>query len=159
MVLTMYRYWPGADLSLAVNEASDLAKTNADTLLTNGQLGSVTAKPGYRAVKPGASSPRTMPGRSATICWPLPAAASGLGRTLASRHWDVVKFSTWWSPMPMRLLWLQGHSDQGALIMDLLWAMVPLSFVLLSIAIWVFFWAVRHGQFDDMDSPAHPHSV
>lgn len=28
----------GADLSLAVNEASDLAKTNADTLLTNGQL-------------------------------------------------------------------------------------------------------------------------
>ncbi|QQD21665.1 cbb3-type cytochrome oxidase assembly protein CcoS [Venatoribacter cucullus] len=39
--------------------------------------------------------------------------------------------------------------------MDLLWAMVPLSFVLLSIAIWVFFWAVRHGQFDDMDSPAH----
>ena len=39
--------------------------------------------------------------------------------------------------------------------MDLLWAMVPLSFVLLSIAVWVFFWAVRHGQFDDMDSPAH----
>lgn len=28
----------GANLSLAVNEASDLAKTNADTLLTNGQL-------------------------------------------------------------------------------------------------------------------------
>lgn len=28
----------GADLSLAVNEASDLAKTNADSLLTNGQL-------------------------------------------------------------------------------------------------------------------------
>lgn len=28
----------GADLSLAVNEASDLAKTNADCLLTNGQL-------------------------------------------------------------------------------------------------------------------------
>src|SRR5690606_41886596 len=28
----------GADLSLAVNEASDLARTNADTLLTNGQL-------------------------------------------------------------------------------------------------------------------------
>lgn len=39
--------------------------------------------------------------------------------------------------------------------MDLLWAMVPLSFLLLSIAIGVFFWAVRHGQFDDMDSPAH----
>lgn len=28
----------GADLSLAVNEASDLAKTNADSLLTNGQI-------------------------------------------------------------------------------------------------------------------------
>ena len=29
----------GADISLAVSEASDLAKTNADTLLTSGQLG------------------------------------------------------------------------------------------------------------------------
>ena len=28
----------GADVSLAVNEATDLAKTNADTLLTNGRL-------------------------------------------------------------------------------------------------------------------------
>ena len=28
----------GADVSLAVNEASDLAKTNADMLLTNGRL-------------------------------------------------------------------------------------------------------------------------
>lgn len=33
----------GADLSLAVNEASDLAKTHADTLLNNGQLETVLA--------------------------------------------------------------------------------------------------------------------
>ncbi|MCY0964516.1 cbb3-type cytochrome oxidase assembly protein CcoS [Parathalassolituus penaei] len=39
--------------------------------------------------------------------------------------------------------------------MDLLYTLVPFSLVLLGIAIVVFFWAVRSGQFDDMDSPAH----
>lgn len=39
--------------------------------------------------------------------------------------------------------------------MDLLYTLVPFSLVLLCIAIAVFFWAVRSGQFDDMDSPAH----
>lgn len=39
--------------------------------------------------------------------------------------------------------------------MDILYALVPLSLVLLAIAIGVFFWAVKSGQFDDMDSPAH----
>lgn len=39
--------------------------------------------------------------------------------------------------------------------MDILYALVPLSLVLLGLAILIFFWAVRSGQFDDMDSPAH----
>lgn len=39
--------------------------------------------------------------------------------------------------------------------MTLLYALVPLSLLLLGIAIVVFFWAVRSGQFDDMESPAH----
>lgn len=39
--------------------------------------------------------------------------------------------------------------------MDLLYTLVPFSLFLLSVAIYVFFWAVRSGQFDDMDSPAH----
>lgn len=39
--------------------------------------------------------------------------------------------------------------------MELLYAIVPFSTFLLTVAILVFFWAVRSGQFDDMDSPAH----
>jgi cbb3-type cytochrome oxidase maturation protein len=39
--------------------------------------------------------------------------------------------------------------------MDIIYILVPLSLVLLSIAIAIFFWAVKSGQFDDMDSPAH----
>lgn len=39
--------------------------------------------------------------------------------------------------------------------MDLLYAIVPFSMFLLAFAIVGFFWAVRSGQFDDMDSPAH----
>lgn len=39
--------------------------------------------------------------------------------------------------------------------MDIIYVLVPLSIVLIGIATLVFFWAVRSGQFDDMDSPAH----
>ncbi len=39
--------------------------------------------------------------------------------------------------------------------MDIIYILVPLSIVLIGIATLIFFWAVRSGQFDDMDSPAH----
>jgi cbb3-type cytochrome oxidase maturation protein len=39
--------------------------------------------------------------------------------------------------------------------MDIIYILVPLSIGLILIAMLIFFWAVRSGQFDDMDSPAH----
>ncbi|MES1951126.1 cbb3-type cytochrome oxidase maturation protein [Salinisphaera sp. S4-8] len=33
--------------------------------------------------------------------------------------------------------------------------LLPLTLVLVGIAVWAFFWAVGDGQFDDMDSPAY----
>jgi len=39
--------------------------------------------------------------------------------------------------------------------MDIIYALVPLSILLITIAVLVFFWAVKSGQFDDMDSPAY----
>lgn len=38
--------------------------------------------------------------------------------------------------------------------MNILLALVPISAVLLGVAIWSFIWAVRRGQFDDLDTPA-----
>ena len=38
--------------------------------------------------------------------------------------------------------------------MTILLLLVPISLVLLGIAIWFFVWAVRRGQFDDLDTPA-----
>ncbi|MFY9178392.1 MAG: cbb3-type cytochrome oxidase assembly protein CcoS [Venatoribacter sp.] len=38
--------------------------------------------------------------------------------------------------------------------MNLILVMIPLSLLLLSGAIGLFFWAVNKGQFDDMDSPS-----
>ncbi len=32
---------------------------------------------------------------------------------------------------------------------------IPISIILVAIAIWLFFWAVRSGQYDDLDSPAY----
>ena len=39
--------------------------------------------------------------------------------------------------------------------MDIIYVLVPLSIALLAIAVANFFWAVKGGQFDDLDSPAH----
>jgi len=38
--------------------------------------------------------------------------------------------------------------------MRILLLMVPISLVLLGVAIGAFVWAVRRGQFDDLDTPA-----
>ena len=38
--------------------------------------------------------------------------------------------------------------------MSILFYLIPLAIVLLIFAIWAFFWAVRTGQFDDLDTPA-----
>lgn len=39
--------------------------------------------------------------------------------------------------------------------MNILYLLIPLSLVLLGFAIWAFVWAIRSGQFDDMEGPAH----
>lgn len=38
--------------------------------------------------------------------------------------------------------------------MRILLLLVPISLVLLGVAVWAFVWAVRRGQFDDLDTPA-----
>ncbi len=38
--------------------------------------------------------------------------------------------------------------------MNILLVLLPVSLVLLGVAIWAFFWAVNKGQFDDLDTPA-----
>jgi len=38
--------------------------------------------------------------------------------------------------------------------MTILLLLIPLSLLLVGIAAWAFAWAVRRGQFDDLDTPA-----
>jgi len=38
--------------------------------------------------------------------------------------------------------------------MTILLLLIPLSLLLLGVAVWAFAWAVRGGQFDDLDTPA-----
>jgi cbb3-type cytochrome oxidase maturation protein len=38
--------------------------------------------------------------------------------------------------------------------MSSLYILIPLALVLLAVTVWGFFWAVRVGQFDDLESPA-----
>ncbi|MFZ5556582.1 MAG: cbb3-type cytochrome oxidase assembly protein CcoS [Pseudomonadota bacterium] len=39
--------------------------------------------------------------------------------------------------------------------MDILYLLIPLSIVLVFLVGLVFWWAVRSGQFDDLEGPAH----
>ena len=39
--------------------------------------------------------------------------------------------------------------------MNILYLLIPLGLVLLGIALWAFMWAVRSGQFEDLEGPAH----
>ncbi len=39
--------------------------------------------------------------------------------------------------------------------MSLIFISIPIGLVLVGIAVWAFFWAVRSGQYDDLDSPAY----
>ena len=38
--------------------------------------------------------------------------------------------------------------------MSILLFLIPMSLLLIGIAAWIFAWAVRHGQFEDLDTPA-----
>ena len=38
--------------------------------------------------------------------------------------------------------------------MTIIYVLIPLGLGLLGVAIWAFFWAVRSGQFDDLETPA-----
>lgn len=37
--------------------------------------------------------------------------------------------------------------------MEIIYLLIPLSLVLVAVAIWAFAWASKSGQFDDLDSP------
>ena len=39
--------------------------------------------------------------------------------------------------------------------MPALYVMIPAALLLVGVAIYIFFWAVDSGQYDDLDGPAH----
>ena len=39
--------------------------------------------------------------------------------------------------------------------MESIYLLIPLSLVLVGGIVWAFFWAVKSGQFDDLEGPAH----
>ncbi len=39
--------------------------------------------------------------------------------------------------------------------MNIIYLLIPLSLILVALIVWVFMWAIRSGQFDDLEGPAH----
>jgi len=39
--------------------------------------------------------------------------------------------------------------------LEILYLLIPLSLLLIGLIVWIFLWAIRSGQFDDLEGPAH----
>ncbi len=39
--------------------------------------------------------------------------------------------------------------------MNIIYLLIPLSLILVGLIVWAFMWAIRSGQFDDLEGPAH----
>ena len=39
--------------------------------------------------------------------------------------------------------------------MDILFLLIPISLILIASIVWFFSWAIKSGQFDDLEGPAH----
>ena len=39
--------------------------------------------------------------------------------------------------------------------MEVIYLMIPIALILVGLIVWIFFWSVRSGQFDDLEGPAH----
>lgn len=39
--------------------------------------------------------------------------------------------------------------------MTIVYISIPISLILVALGVWAFFWAVRSGQYDDLDTPAY----
>lgn len=48
-----------------------------------------------------------------------------------------------------------AKSRPNLLHMSVLYLIIPFSILLVITIVWLFLWAVRSGQFDDMEGPAH----
>jgi len=39
--------------------------------------------------------------------------------------------------------------------MEILFILIPVSIAFVALAIWIFGWAIKNGQYDDLEGPAH----
>ena len=39
--------------------------------------------------------------------------------------------------------------------MIIIYFLIPISLLMFCVALWLFFWAVKNGQFDDLEAPAY----
>ncbi|MFN2334386.1 MAG: cbb3-type cytochrome oxidase assembly protein CcoS, partial [Wenzhouxiangellaceae bacterium] len=48
----------------------------------------------------------------------------------------------------------RAHAARDGDGMKIIYILIPLSLMLLGLAVWAFFWAVKNDQFEDLDTPA-----
>lgn len=143
----------GARTSVAMAQATDLAKTSADAVLIANDLGRLSD-----AIRL-ARKTRTIIREN--LAWALlynllalPLAATGfIAPWMAAIGMSASSLVVVGNALRL------GTPPQAFLscgvIMDILYLLIPIALLLAGIAIGAFFWSVNSGQFDDLESPAH----
>ncbi len=153
-----------ATVSLAMGQGAGLSKRHADVVLLNDRL--------LDMIEVFDASRRTRRIIKQNMAWAigynllaLPAAVSGLVRPpLAGRNRHVVEFGggqRQCGPVVKRERERPpggkkpGSLRSGSGLVEILYLLVPLSFILVTVLVGVVVWAVHSGQFDDLTGPRH----
>ena len=83
-------------------------------------------------------------GKSLRDGFPDPGRGGRAGSTLGSRDRHVAQFAAG-----------GAECDEADPLMEVIYLLIPISLIFLGGILWLLFWAVRSGQFDDMEGPAH----
>ena len=140
-----------ASVSLAMSRGTDIARTSADAILLSDRL---ECLPG--AVDVAAKTLRII---RQNLAWAfaynftaLPLAMLGYVTPWMAALGMAGTLFSWWRMLASRAN-RSCAFEAGA--MEILYLLIPLSIALVFLIGGIFWWAIKSGQFDDLEGPAH----
>jgi len=135
-----------ATVSMTVSGASELANSTADFILTSNSLALV------EDVFASAAQTR----KAGLQSFSRPICRRRVDRAMDGCPWHVTEFSAggvkFRSPCETKDNSSGNSINRSTHTMTMLYVLIPLAVVLLAVAVWAMLWAIKTGQFDDLDS-------
>ena len=152
----------GADVGIALAGSAELTQARSDIVLPGDRLDAIAPARSLARQTP-AILGRTTAGHSRQPRRDS-AGRARLRTAVARRARDVVELARGRGELAAHRLEIsvrdrssrrpRGRAATGGDQVNALVLLIPLSLLLLAVAVWAFFWAVDNDQFDDLDTPA-----